>query len=252
MKILVFTSVFQREAITSLHMDAMIELRDTCLKMGVEIIPFYALSDNDPLCAKWEYLCEEGQFLCMISQAKTLSDKCNEALQAIATLDWDLFMHLDSDEFLPPLWVPSVVSAHRRIRSPLKWIGCKDMVFYDRDSKEMWQFPGYRRIKCVNAGMTLSREVLEVLDWNLWRGGLERGLNYSEQIRLESAGLYPTMVSCETLLEIKQKNRQIHSTAWYQENYMMKRIQAGSETFRKVLADHPLLENLLYMKESLS
>lgn len=237
LKILVFTTAFQRERTTTIHMNWMNDfvhlVKD---KHDVQLIPLYVLSSFDPLRTYFKELLQGHGFDFVVTESEKLSSKAQSGFDVAKLKSFDYFMHLDSDEFITEHLIEKWI---QQIQRGEKWIACRDQMYYVPE-EQMYYMSAYKRMKYVNAGNCIHRELLEKISWKLWTPGLDFGLNHNEYKHLCRTDVDVKVISLRDkgTLEIKDTGEtMIHGIDWFSKHG----IHLQKRDVTSVMENFPLL-----------
>lgn len=249
MKIQLLTTVFGR-AYTEITMQYMRSLINDCKdQLHIDLVPFYVLSDYDPMLESFESLLKYLDLDYCISPDKHLSDKTQFGIFQLKNREFDYLMHLDSDEIISMDLVVEWFD-HLSVDNPPMLFGSKDRYMYEFENKVLHYFPGYKRHPVCNGGFCINRSVLEKIDWIPYIKGLDSGINTNELLTYKKNGYSVQTVTVFDylgLLELKSSKEEIHPIGWYKENYQItsERIDQSHDLFQCF----PGLYDLIYLEK---
>lgn len=144
---------------------------------NVEIkrIAVYSREDPDPTIdvPGWTY----AQF-----PNRPLSDKWQAGAKRIRKMDVDAMMIFGSDDFLNAAFIEEAVEA---IKNGHDYVMPKSLYFYDTACKESIYC---QLIGRVGGGRTLSRRILDKMQWNVWEPGYQKNIDGCMDRRLIEIG----------------------------------------------------------------
>lgn len=242
-KIAILTTAFARPEITLFHMKWMQHFKSMNIVQQVaRILPLYVLSSYDKHRTAFEGALGRHGLKYIVSDAEKLSTKAQQGIEHLKRWEFDYLMHLDSDEFMCERMLLKWADHMER---GTDWIAAVDQIKWLPRENKMLLFTGFRRQPYVNGGNTISRAILDAVQWNLWTAGLEFGLNKNEYLRLKDAGFAPALEKRGTMgtVEVKiEGTEQIHPIEWFTEKKMELEELGGIQT-AQVKQHHGFLIN---------
>lgn len=109
-----------------------------------------------------------------------LSNKFNTGLEAFRQFDPEYVIVLGSDDFIDYETLRKLIRVMELSKADL--IGITDAYMFDLSTNGLYYFSGYcnhRKGETVGAGRCFSRRILQELDYNLWKDGINCGLDRS-------------------------------------------------------------------------
>lgn len=237
-EVIVYTTVWQRPLITNFHFHWMKQFKEDCLKLGVKIIPFYVLSDDDKCLELFiKQLQRLGHTYIRLPRNQRLSEKSQQGLRYLrATAEFDYLMHLDSDEILSmglmERWLDE-------FEQRTLWFGSSSCYFYDVEKQQAWEFTGYSDHPVKNGGTCLHYSLLQTVDWKLWPIQRNQGLNVMERRQVEKFGYQIKPIDTKDycgVVELKGGENAIHGLDWFHRRNLLKSFPVGV-----LQAHHPQL-----------
>jgi hypothetical protein len=132
-----------------------------------------------------------------------LSDKWGRGLRECKKFDPDVVMTIGSDDLISDSTLESLC---QKISDGRMVVGIRDMYIIDAKKKTLNYWSGYveeRKKDTIGMARCYSREMLDKIDFNLWKGQqLDRGLDRHASSIVSLFGHFPTLPGEESLMSI--------------------------------------------------
>lgn len=170
-KILILTCLWKRLELTKEFLKYYSVLKDY-LEPQLEL-DLLAVGSEGELTQK---LVERYGFSYVEAPNKPLSDKWQKGLTFAQNIDFDAIVILGSDDFLDK---KTFLTYKKMLQKRVIFFGFYDAYIYDSGEKDLMYWPGYgdsnskmphRTGETVGMGRMLHRNVLEILNFDLWKG----------------------------------------------------------------------------------
>lgn len=155
-------------------------------KLTEEFLKYYQYMDVEVLCASYTdkedgWLLEDYKAVRVPAKNNPLSNKWQSGLTALSVMDVDAVMILGSDDFVNPGYIDS---CKYLLQGGAEYVSLPGCYFFDTQTKRMIWGAAER----LGLGRCISRGLLERLDWTLWPGGLNQGLDGAMWERVSNLG----------------------------------------------------------------
>lgn len=127
-----------------------------------------------------------------------LGAKFNATLSAARGADLVLIMGSDD------VFDERIASAYQPYMSPTAYVGLQDFWFYELRHRQLGYWPGYSRqarwLEPAGSGRLMGRDLLDLLEWQLWDPSAHRGMDHSAFRRLQEYGVaHPALLNARAL-----------------------------------------------------
>lgn len=170
MKIVVFTCVYKRKELTELFFQSL-------KRQGLDVYCSYSEPCDYDIVKNYA----KGFMGC---SNNPVSDKFNNSLRLLRNVDFDYAMILGSDDFISDNFVEVIIPHLTN-----DYFAFNDIHFYDTLTGRV----GYMKyentsIAPIGAGSLFSKKLLDKMNYKLWDGGLNHGLDTNRHKNLKASG----------------------------------------------------------------
>lgn len=162
-------------------------------------------------------LCEKHNIKYLGFPNRPLSNKFNAGMEAIQIFSPDYVMVLGSDDLIS---TPTMQRVYSLCEKGYDVIGFTDVWFYDTIKKQLLYWPGFgyrgdkadalRKGECIGLGRTLSKNLLYKLNWNPWKSGVDKGLDWWMTQKIKKLNITPRTINLRSenlfAVDIKTKD----------------------------------------------
>ncbi len=178
MKLAIYTCAHLRYSVLDIYIDWLNHIRNK-----YDILP--VIVDDDPKVAE---RCSDNEIVHLSAPNEPLGKKFN-TISLLKAVDFDYLMVMGSDDICNMRMIKYYFSL---MEQGLDFWGMKDIYFYGIEAKvtKYWAgFQNHRVGETVGCGRCLSRNLLDMLDWQPWDGSLNRKLDRSMTEKLITLGV---------------------------------------------------------------
>ncbi len=173
MKLAIIISIWQRHDLTKIVFDYYRELTK-----GYDIEIIIAGSEGEESAA----LAEGFNYIEVPNYP--LSEKNNALLEKAKGLNVDGVILLGSDDFIDR----NILDFYYTLENKKNVVGFRDIYFYSTHTGKLAYF-SYKEHRTIGAGRFYSKYVLDKMDWKIWKGVIQRGLDKNSQENLLTRGI---------------------------------------------------------------
>lgn len=182
LRIGLLTCLWQRPALTDVVLSHYAALR-AAVAPDIELL-LLAVGSEGPASRG---LAERHGFVYVEHANQPLGAKWNAGAEAFREMSVEALLIVGSDDLLDR---PYVEHCAAELRGGARFVGPKDMYFFDQATRRLLYWPGYTGVRegeTTGLGRCIHRRYLEAVGWRLWEDGLESGLDRSMMNRLAPA-----------------------------------------------------------------
>lgn len=179
LKLGLLTCLWQRHALTEIVLGHYAALRESLAPI-LQLEPLAVGSEGQTTRS----IAERHGFRYLEHANQPLGAKWNAGLRAFRQTELDALLIVGSDDLLDR---PLLEHFAGLLRDGARFIGLRDMYFFDQPSRRLLHWPGYvgpREGETTGLGRCIHRHYLEATDWHLWDDTLTSGLDRSMMTHL--------------------------------------------------------------------
>jgi hypothetical protein len=186
MKIGILSCIWKRNELNLIFLNYYQKLCQKITKnTGVEFVRLVVESEQ----ILTEYIKVAG-WKSIFHENQPLGRKWNAGLKALKKENVNAVLILGSDDFInDKLLLLYIETLHKKEK---KYLGLKDLFFYDQPSRKMLFWPGYEQLgyanhriyESIGLGRCIHKDILDACQWTLWEDQLNNTLDSSMQATL--------------------------------------------------------------------
>jgi hypothetical protein len=172
--LLVFVALWQRPKITELCFKGLNRLKQHP-DFNIQVLAVVSEEEMIPLCEKYgvNYVIHENL---------PLGRKKNFGISAARQYKFDYLLEIGSDTLI----LNELLDDYKQYIGVYDFFGICDCAFIDSETGSCRRVGG---ASTYGGGRMIAREILEKMDWKLWRDDVNRGMDNNSILRMQSAGI---------------------------------------------------------------
>lgn len=183
---------------------------------GAELVPVCVWSPEDTDASRlrcvpdWHFVAAPNN---------PVSDKWNAGARALRHMNVDAMCIIGSDDFVNEAFIMSIVE---RLRQGAHYVMPQSLYFYDTRTREAI----YAYARRVGAGRTITRRVLDELNWRPWKSGFDRGIDGAMDKRI---AMMSDPLECEHVTDIRAEGGMLLAVKTEENLWTFQKMKQGLE-----------------------
>jgi hypothetical protein len=227
--LLIYVALWKRPEITELCFKSLDRLRQHP-DFRVQVLAVISEEEMTPLCEKYKVYH-------VFHENLPLGKKKNFGLQEAKKFKFDYMMEIGSDTLI----LNELLDDYKPYIGVYEFFGISDCAFIDSETGSCRRIGG---ASTYGGGRMIAREILEKMDWKLWRDDISRGMDNNSILRMQSAGIgyrqvksrdFPMVIDVKSPVNIWPFNHLVGQR--YDVEEITKRISEDERVYLKSLME---------------